>query len=327
MSDAEELADLSSFITGEWSAPVEVAYNRRDLLLYAVGIGCGQAGPESYNDLRYVYEQEPGFGAFPTFPVSLAMKGHTFDVDSPASSDVYLGKAKATQGPFKAAEKGAPRMNIKGVKVGVDYERYIVKVKDVPADGARLFIRSRMYGVTQKKSGAVIETEEELFGEDGTVYYRFIGAGFQIGGHGFKDAGKTNAVDIKPPKRAPDNVDEMPISNTAHLVYRLAGDYNPLHVDPKFPGVKAGGFPEPILMGLCTLGHVTRSLLRTAAGGDPGRFRALKLRFASPVLPGQTLLVETWHEGDKVIFVAKVKETGKVVISNSFIELLPAAKL
>lgn len=323
----EDLADLSSFITGEWSKPVEVAYNRRDLILYAVGIGCGQAGPESYNDLRFVYEQEPGFTAFPTFPVSLAMKGHTFDIDSPASSDVYLGKAKATQGPFKAPEPGAPRMKIKGVKVGVDYERYIEKVKDIPVEGARLFMRSRLYGVTSKPRGAVIETEEELFGEDGTVYYRFIGAGFQIGGHGFKNAGKTNAVDITPPERKPDHVDELQISNTAHLVYRLCGDYNPLHVDPKFPGVKAGGFPEPILMGLCTLGHVTRSLLRCCASGDPGRFRALKLRFASPVLPGQTLITEMWNERNKVIFVAKVKETGKVVISNSFIELTPASKL
>ena len=48
-----------------------------------------------YNDLRYVYEQNPKFCAFPTFPVSLAMKGHTFDVDTPASSDQYLGKVFA----------------------------------------------------------------------------------------------------------------------------------------------------------------------------------------------------------------------------------------
>ena len=26
----------------QWGPPEEVAYNRRDLLLYAVGIGCGQ---------------------------------------------------------------------------------------------------------------------------------------------------------------------------------------------------------------------------------------------------------------------------------------------
>merc|ERR1739848_548118 len=120
-----------------------------------------------------------------------------------------------------------------GVKVGVDYERFMVKLKDLPTTDTTLYRRSRLYGVTQKKSGAVVETEEELYGEDGTVYYRFIGAGFQIGGHGFKDAGKSNAKDIEPPKRTPDFVDEMLISERAHLIYRLCGDYNPLHIDPK----------------------------------------------------------------------------------------------
>ena len=58
---ADEAVDVSSFITGEWSEPEEVRYNTRDLLLYAVGIGCGQAGPEPYNDLRFVYEQDPSY--------------------------------------------------------------------------------------------------------------------------------------------------------------------------------------------------------------------------------------------------------------------------
>ena len=53
----DNMADCC-FITGEWRAEEPVRYNTRDLLLYAVGIGCGQAGPKSYNDLRYVYEQD-----------------------------------------------------------------------------------------------------------------------------------------------------------------------------------------------------------------------------------------------------------------------------
>ena len=72
------MTDVSHFITGEWSEPELVRYTSRDLLLYAVGIGCGQAGPKPYNDLRHVYEQDSRFCAFPTFPVSLNMRGHTF---------------------------------------------------------------------------------------------------------------------------------------------------------------------------------------------------------------------------------------------------------
>lgn len=86
-------------------------------------------------------------------------------------------------------------------------------------------------------------------------------------------SGKTNAVNVIPPKRAPDHVSELPISTTAHLTYRLCGDYNPLHIDPESPSVKGGGFPEPILMGLCTLGYAARAVLNTCGGGDPRRFK------------------------------------------------------
>merc|ERR1712046_186166 len=103
--------------------------------------------------------------------------------------------------------------------------------------------------------------------------------------------------------------------------------------DPETPGVKDGGFPEPILHGLCSLGHAARSVLNTCGAGDSARFKALKVRFSSPVLPGQTLSTEMWREAqaggeEKVIFNTKVKETGKVVISNAFMELNPpGAKL
>ena len=37
---AEELIDTAEFIDGEWGDPQTVTFNQRDLLLYAVGIGC-----------------------------------------------------------------------------------------------------------------------------------------------------------------------------------------------------------------------------------------------------------------------------------------------
>ena len=40
---------------------------QRDVLLYAVGIGC--------HELRFAYERDPAFAVFPTFPVSLIFKG------------------------------------------------------------------------------------------------------------------------------------------------------------------------------------------------------------------------------------------------------------
>lgn len=52
----------------------------------------------------------------------------------------------------------------------------------------------------------------------------------------------------------------------------------------------------------------------------------IKVRFAGPVLPGQTLTTEMWKEGNKVIFQMKVNETGKLCIAGGGAELLDGGK-
>src|SRR5690606_26658052 len=101
----------------------------------------------------------------------------------------------------------------------------------------------------------------------------------------------------------------------AALLYRLMGDYNPLHADPAV--ATAAGFERPILHGLASYGLVARALLRQCAGDDPSRLRALDIRFASPVYPGETLVTEIWKvAGSEHQFQVrvKVKERDKVVL-------------
>jgi len=102
-------------------------------------------------------------------------------------------------------------------------------------------------------------------------------------------------------------------------LYRLMGDRNPLHIDPRFSS--AGGFPEPILHGLCTMGIVIKHV-----GQVYGDYSKLKVRFAGPVIPGQTIVTEMWKEGQRVVVRAKVKETGKPCIANAAVELLGGSK-
>ena len=131
-----------------------------------------------------------------------------------------------------------------------------------------------------------------------------------------------------PPDRAPDAVVEQKISADQALLYRLSGDWNPLHADPAF--AQAFGFPRPILHGLCTYGFAARHVIKAFAGNDARLFKSIRARFAESVFPGETLVTEMWKEcAARVVFRTRIKERDKVAISNAAVELyaeIPAAK-
>ena len=82
-------------------------------------------------------------------------------------------------------------------------------------------------------------------------------------------------------------------------IYRLSGDYNPLHIDPNF--AKMGGQPKPILHGLCTFGFATRAILEGLCENDVSRFKEFNARFSDVVFPGDTIITEGWKNNDKHI--------------------------
>ena len=98
------------------------------------------------------------------------------------------------------------------------------------------------------------------------------------------------------------------------LLYRLNGDPNPLHIDPKV--AQKAGFDKPILHGLCTFGIACQSLLQTIFNDDPTRFSSMSARFSAPVFPGDTILIEAWENGS---FQATAIEREKIVLSNGYV--------
>jgi acyl dehydratase len=121
------------------------------------------------------------------------------------------------------------------------------------------------------------------------------------------------------PERAPDESVTLETTANQAMIYRLSGDYNPLHIDPEV--AKAGGFDRPILHGLATYGVAGRAVLAALCGNDPARLKRLDARFASPVFPGETIRTDIWREGDgRASYRSSVVERDLVVLNNGYVE-------
>ena len=273
---------------GPWGDPVVISYERRDVLLYAVGIGI--------EDLSYIYEGHPDFAVFPTFPIRWGGSGAPVDREAVPSSP----------GPLT-----------------IDAERYLEMVKPLPI-GGEVRVQSRLIGVHPRGRGnGFVETESSVTDADGDVCIKMVNGSFRRGVEQlgdietFEGAGETYSQKITVPETPADVTASAAIaSNQAHI-YRLSGDYNPLHIDPD--SAKFGGFDEPILHGLCTFGNCGHLLLGALADGDAKRFKKIKVRFSSPVFMGDELSVHAWHDGPgRVLFEGRVGD--KVVVSNAYFE-------
>jgi len=142
-----------------------------------------------------------------------------------------------------------------------------------------------------------------------------------IGGFGGERGPNAPAVTI--PDRAPDATHSEKTSVHQACLYRLSADYNPIHVDPNMAAL--AGFKTPILHGLCTMGFASRAVLKKYLDNDPLRFKSIRVRFSSPVFPGETLVTEMWKHNNQIVFQVKVQERNVVVLSNGMIEDFAAA--
>jgi acyl dehydratase len=121
------------------------------------------------------------------------------------------------------------------------------------------------------------------------------------------------------PDRAPDAVCDLPTLPQAALLYRLNGDFNPLHADPAV--ARAAGFPRPILHGLATMGVALHAVLKTLLGYDAAAVRGMRVRFTAPVLPGETLRTALWRDGAVVSLRTTALERGTVVLDAGRVDL------
>lgn len=264
--------------------PIVQPYDTRDTILFALGLGYG-ADPLDEEELPFVYEKN--LRCVPAFANVLCHPG------------------------FWAQD---PQFGIDWVKI-LHAEQDLKVHKPLPPTGA---IRGeyRVAGIEDKGEGrgALLHQEKLLYDNATGDHLATVRSTLFLRGNGGEGSfGDAMQAAVPVPERAPDRMIEIATLPRQALIYRLSGDWNPLHADPAI--ARRAGFDMPILHGLCTKGLANRAILATYCDNDVARFKGMFVRFSKPVMPGETIRVEFFEEGNgQLRFRAVAVERDAVVL-------------
>ncbi|WP_313804431.1 MaoC/PaaZ C-terminal domain-containing protein [Sphingobium sp.] len=261
-------------------------YSARDAMLYALGVGASDRSGE----IAYVYEA--ALRVLPTMAVVIATPGFwldeaEFEIDW--RSVLHIGQALSLH-------------------------------RDLPPEGdvtSKLTVEA-VYDKAGK--GTMLHTRRELSDTHSGEAIADLRQTYLL--RGDRDSGAMPAPRTAPspiPDRPGDERVTLPTSPDQALLYRLSGDFNPLHVDPKV--ASAAGFSRPILHGLCTYGVAGRAVLQSIVRRTGSSLSRFDTRFASPVYPGETLRTDIWwQDGGSGFFRTHAVEREIVVLDQGYFE-------
>ncbi len=269
-------------------APVHQHLTQRDLMLYALGVGFG-ADPLDAGQLRYVYED--GLRAVPTMAITL---GYPNTLREFAAATGIRAEMVLHVSQNFTLHRPLP---LQGDLVG---QTVVTGIYDKgPGRGMLWTYRNR---VSDAATGEVICDLD--------------GASMARGHGGFGGDKGVPPASGQAPDRPADIVCDIATLPQAALLYRLSGDFNPVHGNPVV--ARQAGFDAPILHGRCTFGVAGHAILRHCCGYDATRMTAMSAQFTSPVYPGETVRTEIWSGGSvpgQVHFRASVPARGVTVLS------------
>ncbi|CAN5426577.1 MaoC/PaaZ C-terminal domain-containing protein [soil metagenome] len=248
---------------------IRQSYAPRDAILYALGLGLGE-DPLDEGDLDYLLETR--LKVLPTMAVTLS----------------------------------TPGMWIRDAAFGVDFVKLVHSEQDVlfhaPLPPAADVIATPKVASLHDRGpgkGAILVVERAVRDAADDTLYATIRQTLLLRGDGGYGGPPSPAPEAAAtPDRAPDHEITVPISARAALIYRLSGDWNPLHSDPVVAA--AAGFDRPILQGLASYGIAGHSIMRATGKA----LKRLSCRFSGVVFPGDTLRFSIWQTDENVCFEA-----------------------
>ncbi|MFD4608518.1 MaoC/PaaZ C-terminal domain-containing protein [Streptomyces sp. NPDC058451] len=270
----------------------EISWSPRDVLLYHLGIGAGLPATDP-GELRYTLETRlhvlPSFatvagGGPPGVIGGLSMPG----VDVDLARVLHGGQSLTVHRPLPVAGTATATSRIAAV-----YDK---------GTAAVLVMRTE-----------VADGDGPLWTGDAEIFVRGEG-----GWGGDRGPSARTAAPAGEPTGEPDRTVERTVREDQALLYRLSGDYNPLHADPEF--AERAGFDRPILHGLCTYGMTLKAVVDALLGGDVTRVRSWSTRFAGVVYPGETLRVRMWRrDGGVRVAVSAVEREDAPVLTGTVV--------
>ncbi|MBS4101232.1 MaoC/PaaZ C-terminal domain-containing protein [Tsukamurella paurometabola] len=264
----------------------EFSWSTSDVLLYQLALGAG-ADPLAARELRYATEQDTV--VLPTF-ATVAQNFHATEPPKVSFPGVEIDLAKVVHG-----------------------SQSVTAHRPLPASGTAT-ARTRISDVHDKGKAAVIWQETEVVDGAGEPLWTARSSIFARGEGGFGgERGPSERIEL--PARDADVTVDVPTLPQQALLYRLCGDRNPLHSDPAF--ARAAGFDAPILHGLCTYGIVAKSVTDAVLDGDASAVGSWSAKFAGIMLPGETLRVRIWRDGDRHLVTAESVERSAPVLADA----------
>ena len=249
-----------------------MTYTWRDCALYALAVG---AGPE---EPRYTYEKD--MQCIPTFGVTPYW----------GTVNVTPRLPRPTSVPVLVEELLQPERSY----VNLDYE--FLYHRPIPPLKGTFVYRDVLTGLFDRGEGRgmAVRSQAEVFDEGGNLLCtnRCTTLFPTLGGYGGTplDRGRSPI-----PDRLPDHTLPARVGAAQHLLYRLTGDTNLVHVDREI--AVSRGLEGPFVHDLCAFGYVCRMAIGLLFPGRPEKLRRLYAGMKNVLYPDTAVELELWETG------------------------------
>lgn len=276
-------------------------YQWRDVVLYALGVGAGKY------DLPYIYEQaQGGLKVLPTFAlvpylnnVSMNPLRHVPYAPNEIVGDYITERLGYLQNRLHMAMD----LTLHGT---------------LPVEGAFL-TEDRVNNVLDRGEGkgVVADCQMDIYDRAGNPLATLHSYHYHSAFGGFGGPVFQTVKQPFPDRPADFTVTEFMPDNLA-VLYRLTGDTNRVHIDPKM--AEDFGYQMPFMQGLCTYGFAVRMLIQHEFPFQPERVEHVYAQMRAVCYPGQNMTMEAWRiEPGKLIFQLKDEE-GRLILGNGLLE-------